>query len=189
MLTEMFDEILGRVGPRIAKQHTFWRAPLDPGKKLAITLRHLASGTKYRNMQFGWRIPLETADWLGLLALFWPGPSVPLASNKPSSCGSWTSAASGSVFWAAGSFSVSWPACSGLPLTAEGEGALKTGLSRPLSLPLAAFFDFPFGGISDMRLGREKKLCDKVSIWRAIYMRFLRHVTGTNTFCIRSKTV
>ena len=31
MPTEMFDEILERVGPRIAKQHTFWRAPLDPG--------------------------------------------------------------------------------------------------------------------------------------------------------------
>ena len=56
MPTEMFDEILDRVGPRIAKQHTFWRAPLDPGMKLAITLRHLASGTKYRNMQFGRRI-------------------------------------------------------------------------------------------------------------------------------------
>ena len=25
-------------------------------------------------------------------------------------------------------------------------------------------FDFPFGGISDVRLGRKKKLCDKVSI-------------------------
>ena len=82
MPTEMFDEILDQVGPRIAKQHTFWRAPRDPGMKLAITLRHPASGTK----------------WLGLLALLWPGPSVPPASNKPSSCGSWTSAASGSVF-------------------------------------------------------------------------------------------
>ena len=60
MPTEMFDEILDRVGPRIAKQHTFWRAPLDPGMKLAITLRRLASGTKYRNMQFGWRIPHNT---------------------------------------------------------------------------------------------------------------------------------
>ena len=35
MPTEMFDEILDRVGPKIAKQHTFWRAPLDPGMKLA----------------------------------------------------------------------------------------------------------------------------------------------------------
>ena len=60
MPTEMFDEILDRVGPRIAKQHTFWRVPLDLGMKLAITLRHLASGTKYRNMQFGWRIPNKT---------------------------------------------------------------------------------------------------------------------------------
>ena len=145
MPTEMCDEILDRVGPRIAKQHTFWRAPLDPGMKLAITLRRLASGTK----------------WLGLLALLWPGPSVPPASNKPSSCGSWTSAASGSVNGQLDLSQVSWPACSGLPLTAEGEGALKTGLPQPLPLPMAAFFDFPFGGISDVRLGRGKNCVTK----------------------------
>lgn len=52
MPTEMFDEIL-QVGPRIAKQNTFYRNPLEPGLKLAITLRHLASGAKYRSMQYG----------------------------------------------------------------------------------------------------------------------------------------
>ena len=29
MPTEMFDEILERVGPRITKQHTFYRAPIE----------------------------------------------------------------------------------------------------------------------------------------------------------------
>ncbi|CAG2228170.1 unnamed protein product [Mytilus edulis] len=52
MPTEMFDEIL-QVGPRIAKKNTFYRNPLEPGLKLAITLRHLASGAKYRSMQYG----------------------------------------------------------------------------------------------------------------------------------------
>ncbi|VDI75621.1 Hypothetical predicted protein [Mytilus galloprovincialis] len=60
MPTEMFDEILQRVGPRIAKQNTFYRNPLEPGLKLAITLRHLASGAKYRSMQYGWRVPHNT---------------------------------------------------------------------------------------------------------------------------------
>ena len=60
MPPEMFDEILQRVGPRITKQYTFFRAPLEPGLKLAITLRHLASGSKYSNMRFGWRVPHNT---------------------------------------------------------------------------------------------------------------------------------
>ena len=47
MPPEMFDEILLRVRPRITKQHTLFRAPSEPGMKLAITLRYLASGAKY----------------------------------------------------------------------------------------------------------------------------------------------
>ena len=53
----MFDELLKRVGPRIMKQHTRYRAPLEPGLKLALTLRHLASGRSYSTMQYGWRVP------------------------------------------------------------------------------------------------------------------------------------
>jgi len=41
---EMFDELLARVGPRITKHETNYRKALDPGTKLAATLRHLASG-------------------------------------------------------------------------------------------------------------------------------------------------
>ena len=36
---DTFHEILSRVGPRIEKQDTFWRRALEPGLKLAITLR------------------------------------------------------------------------------------------------------------------------------------------------------
>ena len=60
MPPEMFDELLERLRPRITKQMTFYREPLDPGMKLAITLRHLASGSKYTNMRFGWRVPHNT---------------------------------------------------------------------------------------------------------------------------------
>jgi len=60
MTPEMFDELLDRISPRITKQHTWYREPLEPGIKLAITLRHLASGSKYAAMKFGWRVPHNT---------------------------------------------------------------------------------------------------------------------------------
>jgi hypothetical protein len=60
MPPEMFDELAARVGPRITKQNTCYRQPIEPGLKLALTLRHLASGNKYASMKFGWRVPHNT---------------------------------------------------------------------------------------------------------------------------------
>uniref|UniRef100_A0A8B9HI78 DDE Tnp4 domain-containing protein n=1 Tax=Astyanax mexicanus TaxID=7994 RepID=A0A8B9HI78_ASTMX len=40
----MFDEIVGRLTPRLTRRTTNWREPLSPGLKVALTLRHLASG-------------------------------------------------------------------------------------------------------------------------------------------------
>ena len=60
----MFDELLTRVGPRITKQNRNYRETPDPGLKLALTLRHLASGTKYHSMSYGWRVPLNTISLL-----------------------------------------------------------------------------------------------------------------------------
>jgi hypothetical protein len=56
----MYDEIVQRLTPALTKETTNWRAPLAPGLKVAITLRHLASGSKYREMQYGWRVPHNT---------------------------------------------------------------------------------------------------------------------------------
>ena len=53
----MFDEIVARLRPRLTKPSTNFRPSLDPGLKVALTLRHLASGTTYRNMQYAWRVP------------------------------------------------------------------------------------------------------------------------------------
>ena len=64
MPPEMFDELLTRVGPRITKQNTNYREALDPGLKLALTLRHLASGSKYHSMSYGWRVPHNTISLL-----------------------------------------------------------------------------------------------------------------------------
>ena len=60
----MFDELLTRVGPRITKQNTNDREALDPGLKLALTLRHLATGTKYHSVPYGWRVPHNTISLL-----------------------------------------------------------------------------------------------------------------------------
>ena len=57
---QMFDELLAMVGPRITKQDTNYRKALDPGTKLAATLRHLASGDTYASMKFDFRIPANT---------------------------------------------------------------------------------------------------------------------------------
>ena len=40
----MLDMLLTRVGPKITKPNTTYRDAIDPDLKLALTLRHLASG-------------------------------------------------------------------------------------------------------------------------------------------------
>ena len=62
MPSEMLDELLTRVGPKITKHNTCttYRDALDPGLKLTLTLRHLASVTKYHSRSYGWRVPHNT---------------------------------------------------------------------------------------------------------------------------------
>jgi hypothetical protein len=52
----MFYELLERITPRISKQTTNWRKPLDPGLKLAVTLRYLATGNSYHSLAFNFRV-------------------------------------------------------------------------------------------------------------------------------------
>ena len=60
MPLEMFDEILNRVEPRIRRVDTRLRKALEPGPKLAITIRHLASGDKYSTLQYDFRVARNT---------------------------------------------------------------------------------------------------------------------------------
>ena len=64
MQPKMFDELLAIVSPRITKKHTWYREPLEPGLKLAMTLRHLASWSKYSAMKYGWRVPHNTQSFI-----------------------------------------------------------------------------------------------------------------------------
>ena len=60
MTPGMFDELLYQLIPSLTNHTTNLREPLEPGLKIGIALRHLASGSKYADMQFGWRVPSNT---------------------------------------------------------------------------------------------------------------------------------
>lgn len=56
----MFHELLQRLTPRLQKQDTRWRQALQPGLKLAISLRFLASGETYHSLSYAFRVPHNT---------------------------------------------------------------------------------------------------------------------------------
>ena len=60
MPPDMFDEIVFKLTPSLTKTTTYMREPLEPGLKVAITLRHLASGSSYKDMSYAWRLPHNT---------------------------------------------------------------------------------------------------------------------------------
>ena len=57
---ELVDEVLQRIEHRIEKKTTFWRKPLSPGLRFAITLRYLASGDSYKSLQYDFRVANNT---------------------------------------------------------------------------------------------------------------------------------
>lgn len=61
MSTEMFDQLLDIVGPRIAKQNVI-REPIPARTRLLICLRYLASGDSMSSIAFSFRIGINTVS-------------------------------------------------------------------------------------------------------------------------------
>ena len=61
---DLFQEILAKVGPRIERQDTFMRKAMEPGLRLAITLRFLATGDSYKSIEYGFRVANNTISSL-----------------------------------------------------------------------------------------------------------------------------
>nr|XP_054753761.1 putative nuclease HARBI1 [Lytechinus pictus] len=57
---EFFDELLQRLAPRLTKDDTNARRALEPGLKLACTIRHLAAGDRYPSLSYSFRVARET---------------------------------------------------------------------------------------------------------------------------------
>ena len=56
----MFTELEQRLHGRLEKQDTFFREALSPALKLAITLRHLATGDSYKTLMYSFRVAHNT---------------------------------------------------------------------------------------------------------------------------------
>ena len=56
----LFDEIVLRVTPHIRRKLTYWRRPIEPGLRVAITLRYLATGETYRSLPYQFRVAPNT---------------------------------------------------------------------------------------------------------------------------------
>ena len=50
MEPRMFHELLQRLAPRLTKMYTHYRRALEPGLKLAVTLRYMATRNSYRTI-------------------------------------------------------------------------------------------------------------------------------------------
>ena len=57
MEPEMFHELVQRLTPRLTKQETRFRQPLDTGMKLAIALRYMTTGNTYHSLSYSFRVP------------------------------------------------------------------------------------------------------------------------------------
>ena len=54
---EMFVELVESATHRIWKEDTAYRKAIEPGMKVAITLRHFATGESYHSLMYGFRVP------------------------------------------------------------------------------------------------------------------------------------
>ncbi|KAL8624635.1 hypothetical protein ACOMHN_045170 [Nucella lapillus] len=59
---EIFLEILDRIRPRITKEDTVMRLAIEPGLKLAVALRYMATGDSYGSLAYAFRVGFSTVS-------------------------------------------------------------------------------------------------------------------------------
>jgi hypothetical protein len=60
----LFQELVDRLTPRIKKKDTWLRKALPPGLKVAVTLRHLATGDSYHSLMNSFRVAHNTISYM-----------------------------------------------------------------------------------------------------------------------------
>lgn len=58
----VFNELLQRVGPQIEKNDTFFQKTTEPGLRLAITLRYVATRDGYNSLQNSFCVAHNTSS-------------------------------------------------------------------------------------------------------------------------------
>ena len=59
MLSEFYQELNQRIPAQFHRDRTLMRDPASPAVKLAVTLRHLATGDSYTTLQYSFRVAME----------------------------------------------------------------------------------------------------------------------------------
>ena len=57
---DLFYEVMHQIAPRIEKKVTNYRKPLEPGLRLSITLRFLATGDYFKSLSCSYRVAHNT---------------------------------------------------------------------------------------------------------------------------------
>ena len=75
MPPELFQVLEQRIIAEFQRDRTLMRDPVSPGVKLAVTLRHLATGDSYTTLQYAFRVASATIESLCLRPVtLSPGP-------------------------------------------------------------------------------------------------------------------
>ena len=70
MPPELYQELEQRITAEFQRDRSLMRDPVSPGVKLAVTLRHLATGDSYATLQYTFRVASPTIE--KFVPALWP---------------------------------------------------------------------------------------------------------------------
>ena len=62
MPPELYQKLEQRINAEFQRDRTLMRDPMSPGVKLAVTLRHLATGDSYTTLKYAFRVVSQTIE-------------------------------------------------------------------------------------------------------------------------------